>query len=165
MRNHSFYGRRTGFVEIMMPAFSRRALEMLLPTFDLSVTGWGWGLDSVWPKLLGYENVGIIDGVTAVHTRPVGVMRDAELAARVKAESDAILEQYECEQVHATFAAFGPDLKPLETTPEQLLAALVDGFQYLIDRDPRVLAWLAAYQRPHFEWTEYPIAGTPEIPS
>jgi hypothetical protein len=32
MRNHSFFGRWTGFVEIMMPAFSRGALEHLLGT-------------------------------------------------------------------------------------------------------------------------------------
>lgn len=45
--------------------------------------GWGWGLDSVWPKLLDYENVGIIDGITVNHTRPVGVMRDGDLSRRV----------------------------------------------------------------------------------
>src|SRR4028119_2336294 len=46
MRNQSFFARRVGFVEIMVPGFSRAALEQLLPTLDLSTTGWGWGLDS-----------------------------------------------------------------------------------------------------------------------
>ena len=161
MRNHSFYGRWTGFVEIMIPGFSAAALEKLLPTLDLSESGWGWGLDSLWPKLLGYENVGIIDGTPVVHTRPVGKMRDEELARRVHAESDAILASNDCRQTHATFGAFGPDLERLELTPEQLFMKLVDGFRYLCERDPRVLAWIAEYQRPHFSWPEYPTAGTP----
>ena len=53
MRNPSFYGRRVGFVEIMVPALSRRALETIIPTLDETATGWGWGLDAVWPQLLG----------------------------------------------------------------------------------------------------------------
>ena len=46
---------------------------------------------SRWPKLLDYQNVGIIDCTPVTHTRPVGVMRDLELARAVHAESDAIL--------------------------------------------------------------------------
>ena len=161
MVNRSFYARRVGFVEIMMPGYSRAALERLLPTLDLTETGWGWGLDSLWPKLLGYENLGIVDGTVVIHTRPVGEMRDAELARRVHAESDAILSGNDCRQVHSTFEAFGPDLAPLELTPELLLRELVRGWEYLIDRDPRVLSWIAEYQKPHFRWEDYPIAGTP----
>ena len=161
MRNASFYGRWVGFVEIMIPGFSRTALERLLPTLDLSETGWGWGLDSVWPKLLDYENVGIIDGTTVIHTRPVGQMRDPELGRRVHAESDAILASHDCRQVHTTFRAFGPDLKPLDLTPERLLMELVRGSEYLCERDPRVLSWIMDFQRPHFRWPDYPIAGTP----
>lgn len=161
MENRRFYGRWVGFVEIMMPGFSRPALEKLLPTLDLSETGWGWGLDSVWPKLLGYENVGIIDATAVIHTRPVGEMRDAELARRVIEESDSMLATYDCRQMHTTFGAFGADRRPLEMTPESLLAELAGGFRYLIDRDPRVLAWISEYQRPQSGWPEYPTPGTP----
>jgi hypothetical protein len=163
MRNQSFHGRWVGFVEIMMPAFSRRALELLLPTLDETRTGWGWGLDSVWPKLLGYRNVGIVDAAPVVHTRPVGQMRDRALAERVLRESDELLARHRCEQRHTTFAAFGPDLRRLELTPEALFARLVDGYRYLIDRDPRVLCWLADYQRRLMPPAAYPIAGTPEV--
>jgi hypothetical protein len=165
MVNRAFYGRWVGFVEIMVPGFSRAALERILPTLDRSETGWGWGLDSVWPKLLGYEHVAIIDGTPVIHTRPVGQMRDAELARRVRAESDALFEEYDCRQVHTTFGAFGPDLKALELSPDELLAGLVRGHGYLIDRDPRVLGWIAGFQRPHFTWPEYPVEGTPELPA
>jgi len=161
MQNPSFFGRWVGFVEIMVPGFSRAALEAVLPTLDLTETGWGWGLDSVWPKLLGYENVGIIDGITVTHTRPVGEMRDEELRSRVLAESDTFMERYDCRQVHTTFGAFGSDLEPLDMTPERLLVELVKGYQHLIERDPRLLPWIVEYQGQHFTWPDYPVEGTP----
>jgi hypothetical protein len=161
MRNSSFHGRWVGFVEIMAPGFSRAALEELLPTLDLTETGWGWGLDSLWPKLLDYRNVGIVDGAPVIHTRPVGQMREADLARRVHAESDAIFARYDCQQVHSTLAAFGPELTALERTPDRLLVELVNGWQYIIDRDPRVLGWIADFQKPRFSWPSYPVEGTP----
>jgi hypothetical protein len=162
MENPSFYGRWVGFVEIMMPGFSRGALEQLLPTLDQTETGWGWGLDSLWPKLLDYKNVGIIDGTPVVHTRPVGQMRDAELGRRVMEESDRILASNDCRQMHTTFGAFDSSLEPLDLEPERLLVELVKGWEYLIARDPRLLSWIVDYQKPHSGWPEYPIAGTPE---
>ena len=96
MRNQAFSGRWVGFVEIMVPGFERAALERLLPTLDLSTTGWGWGLDSLWPQLLGYEDVGIVDGTPVIHTRPVGNFRDPELSRRVGAESDGIIATHDC---------------------------------------------------------------------
>jgi hypothetical protein len=161
MRNTSCYARRGGWVEIMVPAFTREALELVLPTLDETETGWGWGLDSVWPKLLGYEGIGIIDGLAVTHTRPVGEMRDEELRRRVLAESDALFERYDCRQVHTTFEAIGEDLEPLDLTPEELLVELVRGWQYLIDRDPRLLPWIVDYQGQHFGWRPYPVEGTP----
>jgi hypothetical protein len=161
MENRRFHGRRVGFVEIMVPGFRREALELLLPTLDLTDTGWGWGLDSLWPKLLGYENVGIIDGITVTHTRPVGEMRDAQLRRRVLEESDALLERYDCQQVHTTFGAFGPDLERIPLSPETLLLELVRGAERLIERDPRVLSWITDFQKPHFVWQDYPVEGTP----
>ena len=164
MRNRRFFARSVGFVEIMVPGFSTAALDRLLPTLGLSDTGWGWGLDSLWPKLLGYRNVGIIDGTAVRHTRPVGQMRDPSLAARVLAESDAIMADHDCRQTHATFGGWGPGMEPLTMRPERLLAELVKGWDYLIERDPRILAWIAEHPRPHFDWPAYPVAGTPAGP-
>ncbi len=161
MRNRRFFARAVGFVEIMVPGFSTSALERLLPTLELTPTGWGWGLDALWPKLLGYENVGIIDGTSVTHTRPVGQMRDEALSAAVLAESDAIMADYSCAQVHATFGGWGQDLSPLTHTPDELLAELVRGFDFLIAHDPRILGWLMRFQQPHFKWPDYPVAGTP----
>ncbi|HSO98433.1 MAG TPA: hypothetical protein VLP43_05740 [Solirubrobacteraceae bacterium] len=162
MRNVSFYGRYVGFVEIMVPGFSRRALEKLLFTLDLSETGWGWGLDSVWPSLLEYRNVAVLDGVTVQHTRPVGEMRDLRLRQRVLAESERLLSTFSCHQRHVTFAAFGEDLKRLDLSPEGLLAELTRGWEYLIDQDPRILAWIAQFQLSALPSQEYPVQGTPD---
>ena len=161
MLNRRCFARRTGFVEIMAPCFSRRALENLLPTLDLTSTGWGWGLDSLWPKLLDYRNTGVIDAAAVLHTRPVGAFRDEELGRRVLAESDRIMAQYDCAQVHETFEVIGPDLKTLGLSREALTATLADGWAYLLESNPRVLPWLVRAQQPQSGWSDYPVAGSP----
>ncbi|HYF60774.1 MAG TPA: hypothetical protein VEA81_17645 [Burkholderiaceae bacterium] len=161
MRNRRCIARLTGFVEIMLPCFSRGALEKLLPTLASTSTGWGWGLDSLWPKMLEYRNLGVIDDTPVLHTRPVGGFRDAELGRRVLDESDRIMADNDCRQVHTTFAAIGTDLQPLALSPEALAARLVDGWRYLIDANPSVLPWIVEAQRPAAGWGAYPVAGTP----
>jgi hypothetical protein len=160
MENTRLYGRWVGFVEIMVPGFSRPALERLLPTLDETETGWGWGLDSVWPKLLGYENVGIIDATPVVHTRPVGRMRDEQLAQRVLAESDRLLAGYDCRQNHTTFGAFGRNLRRLELSDQELLGEVLRGSHYLLDTDRRIGRWITEFQSGRAP-DDYPVAGTP----
>lgn len=161
MRNRNCTARRMGFVEIMVPCFSRAALERLLPTLALSSTGWGWGLDSVWPKLLGYERMGVIDETPVLHTRPVGAFRDAELGRRVLAESDRLLHDHDCHQVHRVFEAIGSDLRPMPLDDTELMALLADGWQYLVPTNPAVLPWIVQAQSPATGWPDYPVAGTP----
>lgn len=64
--------RYTNFVEVMAPIFSREALQICWRPFIKSKSG--WGLDSLWPKLLGYptDKIAIIDQIPVKHTRPVG---------------------------------------------------------------------------------------------
>jgi hypothetical protein len=164
MRNLNFFARRVGFVEIMVPGFSRAALDKLLPTFELSTTGWGWGLDSLWPKLLGYRDLGIIDGVPVLHTRPVGQFRDPDLGRKVNDESDRILSEYQCSQQMITFSGVDGNLRERQLSPDQLLVELVQGWRYLLGRDPRVLRWIVELQQPAFEWPEYVVAGSPTGP-
>jgi hypothetical protein len=164
MRNERFFARRVGFVEIMVPGFSRSALEHLLPTLDLSTTGWGWGLDSLWPKLLDYRNLGIIDGTPVLHTRAVGQFRDPELGRRVNEESDAILNGHGCRQQMVTFAGIGPDLRDMQLSPDELLLELVQGWRYLSEQNPKVLRWIMAHQEPFFRWPEYLASGCPTSP-
>jgi hypothetical protein len=169
MRNRRCFARRTGFVEIMMPCFSRRGLEKLLPTLDLSTTGWAWGLDALWPKLLEYRNVGIIDATPVLHTRPWGILRDPELDRRVRAESLQIMTEHDCAEVHTTFAAVDSALKTLDLKPDELTVLLAQGWDYLLDSNPAVLPWLVLAQQPRQGWPAYPVAGSPaggvEVPS
>lgn len=64
--------RYTNFVEVMIPLFSSEALRLCWETFEKSPSG--WGLDSIWPVILGGPNqkIAIIDQYPMKHTRPVG---------------------------------------------------------------------------------------------
>jgi len=59
------------FIEITCPCFSNKALLRCLDTFRKSQSG--WGLDIVWPKLIGdnERNIAILNKIVAQHTRPV----------------------------------------------------------------------------------------------
>ena len=164
MRNASFFARRVGFVEIMVPCFRRETLEAFLPTFALSETGWGFGLDSAWPKMLDYQNIGIIDAVSVVHTRPVGTFKNPDLRRRVMQESDDILAKFECSQRLITFCGIGADFKDAALPPEKLLVELVRGWQYLFDRDANALRWLFEQQQDLFSSAPYPVSGLPSGP-
>lgn len=60
------------FIEVMCPLFSQAALIACLPTFNSAISG--WGLDFVWPQLLGRiaTRIAVIDHVGVAHTRLSG---------------------------------------------------------------------------------------------
>lgn len=62
--------RYINFVEIMAPIFSQKCFVQLKHTFGQSTSG--WGLDNLWPVLLEYRNIGVIDCTPVIHTRPLG---------------------------------------------------------------------------------------------
>jgi hypothetical protein len=65
--------RYTAFVEVMAPLFDREALRVCLPSFTRSRSG--WGLDFVWPRLVGdtrRDAIAILDATPVWHTRPLG---------------------------------------------------------------------------------------------
>ena len=64
--------RYTNFVEIMMPCFSHESFLKCVNSFDLTPSG--WGLDYLWPKILGYpkDKIAIVDQVFGIHPRVVG---------------------------------------------------------------------------------------------
>lgn len=64
--------RFTNFVEIICPLMSNDTLKKLL--FYLNINESGWGLDYLWPKLLGYpvDKIAILDSITVEHTKPIG---------------------------------------------------------------------------------------------
>lgn len=78
--------RHVGFVEVQCPVFSSYALKKCWSTFNESQSG--WGIDLVWPKLLGrpLNKIAILDDIKAKHTRPVG---KGELYKRLNIDPDA----------------------------------------------------------------------------
>jgi hypothetical protein len=65
-----FRWRYTSFVEIMCPCFSKRAFKLCRPHLGATVSS--WGIDLVFPKLLGYprRGIAIVDETPVRHTRP-----------------------------------------------------------------------------------------------
>lgn len=72
LKNEGLSFRHTNFVEIMAPLFSRQALLQCLFTFNISISG--YGLDLIWPKVLGWptDKIALFDSVSVRHTRPIG---------------------------------------------------------------------------------------------
>lgn len=64
-----FVFRETSFVEVMAPYMSRTALTALLPTFERSISS--YGLDFVWPSLLGNGRIGVVDAFQVRHSERV----------------------------------------------------------------------------------------------
>ncbi len=64
--------RFTNFVEVIAPLFRKDIFCCLLYTFNFNESG--WGLDFLWPKLLGYpkDKIAIIDSIQMVHTKCIG---------------------------------------------------------------------------------------------
>jgi hypothetical protein len=93
-KNNSFC-RFVGQIEVMAPLFERSALSACLPSFIGNRSS--WGVDSVWPKILGYpkDKLVVFDTVTMKHTAPVG---GGELYQKIgvdpQVEWTAITQQY-----------------------------------------------------------------------
>lgn len=73
--------RYTNFVETMVPCLSREVLLRALPLFRDTMSG--WGLDYIWCRWpeSGAFRVAILDAVAVHHTRPVGKVLKAAMAA------------------------------------------------------------------------------------
>ena len=69
-QNPDYVLRYTSFVELMCPVFSRQFLQVCLPTFEASFSG--FGLDHIWSQLAGRVpgRIAIIDDIAVAHTRP-----------------------------------------------------------------------------------------------
>jgi hypothetical protein len=83
--------RRVSFIEGMMPCFRARTLKQMLPTFLADPTGMGWGIDYVWPKLLDYKGIYVVDDTPVTHWRPGTYTRS------YWPEVEAVLKKYDAE--------------------------------------------------------------------
>ena len=87
------------FVEVMCPVFSQAALRSCLSTFPLSPRG--FGLDHVWPKLLGGTDakIAIIDAVSVEHTRPFAQQHDVSHAIAMDEKIRTMFKVVPCLQI------------------------------------------------------------------
>ncbi|MAT69187.1 MAG: hypothetical protein CMJ58_06640 [Planctomycetaceae bacterium] len=70
LRAHPQYRLRyTGYVEIMCPLFTRKALIKSAPVFAANRSA--WGIDWVWSTMHGEDEVAVIDETPVHHTRPL----------------------------------------------------------------------------------------------
>jgi hypothetical protein len=146
LRNRACLARQTTFVEVMMPTFRSDVLAELLWTLDLTETGWGFGLDALWAKLLGYEGLLIADHYPVVHTKPVGRIRDPDLERQVRAEMRQLLTKYDCRFWQKTKKAHLPRGAAVADPDPALLHTLIKGYDYLFDRYPEQLPIFIAQQ-------------------
>lgn len=62
--------RRTRFIEVMVPCFSKAAVDDLLDSFMLSRST--WGIDYAWGSLLRDRSlISVVDAIRVDHTKPV----------------------------------------------------------------------------------------------
>ena len=114
----SSFLRYVNFVEIMAPLFSRAGLLACLDGFDRSISG--WGLDFVWPMLIGepQRRMAIIDAVQIEHTKEVDLINGAfyrllrSIGVDPNDERNAVLKQY---GVCGSFRTYGHIWNDLES--------------------------------------------------
>ncbi|WP_144404714.1 hypothetical protein [Belnapia sp. F-4-1] len=64
-----------------------------------------------------------------------------------------------------TFAGIGSDLQEKQIGADELLVDLVEGWRYLLPRDPKVVRWTVEHQAASSEWAPYRVGGSPISPS
>ena len=89
--------RRVSFIESMMPCFRAETLALLLPTFLADPSGFGWGIDYAWAKLLDYRGIYIVDATPVTHWRPNVYDRS------YWPEAEDVLAKYQAERIEQTY--------------------------------------------------------------
>lgn len=146
MANQRCRWRRTTFVEIMMPCFSARFLQRALPTFALSPSGLGHGMDFLWPCMLDYQGVGIFDEVTVRHTRPVGGALDPAMAAACGRDVRFVTHDLAVPVLRKTIAAGCTEGLVIGADDALFKERYLGGYRYLADRAPDLADQLEAAQ-------------------
>jgi len=146
MKNFCSAARAVTFIEIMMPCFKRESLEQLLPVIGESKTGFGWGLDYVWPHLLGYRGLMIFDCITVRHTREAGVNLTSAVLVPGQAEMQEIVNRAGAAPYWKTLGGYGEDGKYRAAEDAGFTADYLAGYAYLNPGRPELAGFLAAQQ-------------------
>jgi len=85
----------TNFVEIMCPFLRVDALDFVFHTIDMDQTKSGWGLDVLWPTLIKFYRIGVIDATPLRHTRPAGAFKEGSNTFYAKFQIDPAREFFD----------------------------------------------------------------------
>jgi hypothetical protein len=146
MHNRAFAARATTYVELMMPCFRRDVLERLLPTFALNAKSWAFGVDMIWAQMLGHRGLYIFDEVRVTHTRPSGGQRDPVAQEAMRRHARRLMARHEVRPLKRTLAGYDAEGRPTPADGGSVLLRYLQGYDYLIARDPKLLARLVADQ-------------------
>lgn len=100
-----FLYRETSFVEVMAPYLSRDALRKTLGSFTRSIST--YGLDLVWPSLIGTGRVGVVDAFQIRHKERVDHVSGSfyiylkSIGIDLNAEERRVLAEYGVTPHHA----------------------------------------------------------------
>jgi hypothetical protein len=147
MQHRGFYARAVSFIEVMMPCFRRDVLELVLPSLAMSRTGFGWGLDCVWPLLVNYENLIIFDCLTVRHSRPGGAARDPQEIDAIAQDMHQVMAHYGAISIQQTLGAYDSERRFRPASDTNFLFDYLQGFLYLIEQNSSVLPVLGEAQR------------------
>ena len=101
--------RYTTFVEVMAPCFSREALGICLPFLGATISS--WGLNWLFPRLLGYprRGIAIVDETPVIHSRPPAKGPNIALARSLgtnpRLEMDEFMQTHQLEKRLDTWGA------------------------------------------------------------
>ncbi len=86
--------RFTNFVEIICPSMDKKTVFKLINYFTMNESG--WGMDYLWPKILGYpvDKIAIVDIITVEHTKPVGVNYNGRFTKEPMQELQELFYKY-----------------------------------------------------------------------
>ena len=132
--------RDTSFVEVMAPYLSRWALSKTLPTFTKSIST--YGLDFVWPSLMGKRAIGVVDAFQVRHRDCVDYAAGSfykylrSIDVDLVEEERLIIAEYGVrrEQAHSRRGYFWKRHWPLSGTPPALVSVPLDGPERKTDR-------------------------------
>ncbi len=139
LQNDSFFARATSFIEIMMPCLRRDVLDICLPSIGTSKSGYGWGLDFLWPNMLNYDGLIIFDQLTVEHTRPIGATRNSSLVDQGQQEMADNAAQIGGHIVIKTLGSYDKSGNYTRADRRTFMLDLLNGYRYLIERHDHLL--------------------------
>jgi hypothetical protein len=135
VRNTEFNARRVSCVEAVTPCFHTDALAELLPTFDLSMTG--WGLDFLWGARLAYKDVFVIDETPVMSTRPFNIDRDPLLHKAAQDDLGRFMRENKLPWLLKTFSGFHGSGSEMPATNDAFLYRLFRGYEQMFEQNPK----------------------------